>query len=41
VPLIGPSWPRTVVTIMCLTLKFAAEWDESIAHWVGPGCGLT
>ena len=30
--MIGPSWPRTVVTIMWRTLKFAAECDASIRH---------
>ena len=36
-----PSWPRTVETIRCLTLKFAAEWFPSMRHSFGPsgGCG--
>ena len=40
VPLIGPSWPRTVVTIMCRTLKLAAECEGSTVHWFGASCGL-
>src|SRR4051812_7518344 len=36
VPLIGPSVPRTVETIMCLTLKPAVEWALSTVHVFGP-----
>src|SRR6266545_941515 len=36
VPRMGPSVPRTVDTIMCFTLKPAAEWAVSTVHVVGP-----
>src|SRR3954469_24162189 len=36
VPLMGPSVPRTVETIMCLTLKPAVEWAVSTVHVFGP-----
>src|SRR5438045_5870811 len=36
VPLIDPSVPRTVETIMCLTLNPALECAESTVHVFGP-----
>ena len=39
VPVTRPSVPRTVDTIMCLTLNCAAVWAESTSHWLGPSAG--
>src|SRR5262245_33877148 len=39
VPLTGPSVPRTVDTIMCLTLKPAELWFGSTVQVFGPAAG--